>query len=207
MAERGDFIVLEGPDGSGKSTQARLLAQALAERGLEVVLSREPGGTAAGEKIRSLLLETSIDLSPRAELLLFMASRAQLVEEVISPALEDGKTVVCDRFLMSSVVYQGLAGSIPAGEVESLGRNAIGNTRPGLTVVLDVPVAVTKKRSALNDRFESRPEDYLERVRQGFLSLARRDPARIVVADGSLEQDVVAEKVLAAAEAAVWGGA
>lgn len=206
MAERGDFIVLEGPDGSGKSTQARLLAQALAERGLEVVLSREPGGTAAGEKIRSLLLEKSIDLSPRAELLLFMASRAQLVEEVISPALEDGKTVVCDRFLMSSVVYQGLAGSIPAGEVESLGRNAIGNTRPGLTVVLDVPVAVTKKRSALNDRFESRPEDYLERVRQGFLSLARRDPARIVVVDGSLEQDVVAGKVLAAAEAAVWGG-
>jgi len=206
VAERGDFIVLEGPDGSGKSTQARLLAQALAERGLEVVLSREPGGTAAGEKIRSLLLEKSIDLSPRAELLLFMASRAQLVEEVISPALEDGKTVVCDRFLMSSVVYQGLAGSIPAGEVESLGRNAIGNTRPGLTVVLDVPVAVTKKRSALNDRFESRPEDYLERVRQGFLSLARRDPARIVVVDGSLEQDVVAGKVLAAAEAAVWGG-
>jgi len=207
VAERGHFIVLEGPDGSGKSTQARLLAQALADRGIEVVLSREPGGTAAGERIRTLLLEKTVELSPRAELLLFMASRAQLVEEIIYPALEDGKTVVCDRFLMSSVVYQGLAGSVPAGEVESLGRNAIGNTRPSLTIVLDVPVAVTKKRSEMSDRFESRPDDYLERVRQGFLSLARRDPARIVVVDGSLDQPTVAEQVFAAAESSIWGGA
>ena len=205
MAERGDFIVLEGPDGSGKSTQARRLAQALADDGIETILTREPGGTAAGERIRQLLLEKDVDLTPRAELLLFMASRAQLVEQVIAPALEDGRTVVCDRFLMSSVVYQGLAGSIPAGEVESLGRNAIGNTRPDLTIVLDVPVAVTQKRAELTDRFESRSEEYLERVRQGFLSLARRDTARMDVIDGSASVDAVAAEVLAAAKAAMKG--
>ena len=205
MAERGYFIVLEGPDGSGKSTQARRLAQALADRGLEVLLTREPGGTEVGENIRKLLLDGSIELSPRAELLLFMASRAQLVEEVIYPALEDGKTIVCDRFLMSSVVYQGLAGSVPAGEVESLGRNAIGNTRPDLTIVLDVPVTVTQGRAELSDRFESRSEEYLERVRQGFLSLARRDTAHVVVVDGAMEIDEVAARVLVAAETAFGG--
>jgi len=200
LPERGPFIVLEGPDGSGKTTQARLLAEALSGHGLEVVLTREPGGTAAGERIREMLLSNDVKLSPRAELLLFMASRAQLVDEVIAPSLSHGRAVVADRFLMSSVVYQGLAGSIPAGEVESLGRNAIGNVRPDVTIVLDVPVAITMERSKGTDRFESRGDEFMERVRQGFLSLAKRDTNCAVVVNGSRSRDEVAADVLAAAE-------
>ena len=130
----GSFFAIDGPDGSGKSTQAKLLAEALAKQGRTVVLTRDPGGTPLGERVRKLLLEPGgPEISDRTELFLFMAARAQLVEEIIHPALEAGRTVVSDRFAMSSTVYQGLAGTVPAGEVEVIGRSATIGTQPDLT--------------------------------------------------------------------------
>jgi dTMP kinase len=182
----GRLFVLEGPDGSGKSTQAKLLAEALAADGREVVLTREPGGTPLGERVRDILLASDgPPICARAELFLFMAARAQIVESTITPALEAGRTVVSERFLMSSVVYQGLAGSIPAGEVEAVGRSATGGLAPDLTVVVDVDTDTALARAGHADRIEQRGRTYRERVRQGFLSLARRDPKRVAVVDGA----------------------
>ncbi len=190
----GRFIVLEGPDGSGKTTQASLLSEALAEEGRPVELTREPGGTPLGERIREILLGTpggdpdedrDLEMGARAELFLFMAARAEIVESVIRPALEAGRVVVSERFLLSSVVYQGLAGSIPAGEVETIGHSATGGLAPDITIVVDVDTDTGLARLGRADRIEKRGRSYHERVRQGFLSLASRNPARIVVVDGS----------------------
>ncbi len=214
----GRFIVLEGPDGSGKTTQASLLSEALAEDGRPVELTREPGGTPLGERIREILLGCrgtqdlssatgpgpnpmavedkycvprqpdegdDVEMGARAELFLFMAARAEIVESVIRPALEAGRIVVSERFLLSSVVYQGLAGSIPAGEVETIGHSATGGLAPDITIVVDVDTDTGLARLGKADRIEKRGRSYHERVRQGFLSLASRNPARIVVVDGS----------------------
>jgi dTMP kinase len=198
----GKLIVLEGPDGSGKSTQARLLAEAFSKEGRSVELTREPGGTALGERIRGLLLghegeaQEGPSISDRAELFLFMAARAQLVDEVVRPALEAGRLVVSERFLLSSVVYQGLAGTVPAGEVEAVGRSAVCEIAPDLTIVLDVDAEIGLARVGRRDRIESRGRSYHERVRQGFLSLARRDPVRIAVVDGGRPAEEVHADVL-----------
>jgi len=181
---RGAFIVIEGPDGGGKTTHARELARALRAEGREVLLTREPGGTPLGERLRRLLLSVrrgerkNEERTTLAELFLFMAARAELVETVIRPALDEGKIVVSDRFLPSSVVYQGVAGGLGAETVEEVGRLATGGLEPELTVILDLPAATGLARSRRGrggaDRIESRGAQYHEKVRRGFLRLARR---------------------------------
>ena len=194
---RGQFFVLEGPDGSGKSTQAKLLSEALTAKGLDVELTREPGGTPLGEKLRDLLLTADgPEICPRAELFLFMAARAQIVQTVIQPAIDAGRIVVSDRFLLSSVVYQGLAGSVPAGEVEAMGRSATMGLIPELTIVIDVDTKTGLARAGKADRIEQRGRTYLERVRQGFLSLAHRDPKRVVIVDGTKSVEDVHREVM-----------
>jgi dTMP kinase len=194
---RGHFIVLEGPDGGGKSTQAVLLCEAMAGLGRPVQLTREPGGTPLGEQLRQTLLHSeNLSICARAELFLFMAARAQIVESVITPALAKGLIVVCERFVLSSVVYQGLAGSIPAGEVEAVGRSATGGLVPDLTIVVDVDTSTSLARMGKGDRIEQRGRNYHERVRQGFLSLARRTPRTIAVVDGSQPADIVHGEIM-----------
>jgi len=196
------FISFEGIDGSGKSTQARLLSERLRARGAEVVLTREPGGSPGAEEIRRLLVEGGEDRwSPETELLLFTAARRDHVERLISPALARGAIVVSDRFADSSRVYQGLARAENRRLVEELHRLMIG-IEPDLTFIIDIAAEVSLTRGALRggveDRFESIGLGFQQRLRQGFLDLASENPARIRVIDGNGSEDEVAARVLAA---------
>ncbi len=168
----GLFVALEGPDGSGKTTQAARLATWLASIGREVVACREPGGTLLGERLRSILLDRSeLTIGMRAEMLLFMSSRAQLVEEVIRPALGRGAVVVVDRFLLSTVVYQGYAGGLDVDQLWQVGLAATAGLLPDLTLLIDVPPEVARARIGPGrDRIEDRGEDSRVRVREGFLT-------------------------------------
>ncbi len=196
MSRAGLFLSLDGIDGCGKSTQARLLADWLRIEGHVVTTCRDPGGTALGDQIRRVLLESSQPRSATAEALLFMASRAQLIAEVIRPALERGDVVVSDRYLLATVVYQGHAGGLDPEMLWSVGSMATGGLEPDLTIVLDVPLAVARsRRDRPPDRMESRGEDYHERVRQGFLSEARRRADQIVVIDGGQPPEVVRDRI------------
>ena len=188
---RGRFIVLEGPDRAGKSSQARRLARALRPR--RPLLVREPGGTDLGERIRAILLHR--DMCVESEVLLYMASRAQLVREKIVPALSDGRWVVCDRFLYSSVAYQGAAG-VPARAIWDVGRLAVDGAQPDLVIFLDVDPAVAFKRgSKKRDRIERRAMAYHRRVSAGFLTAAHRLGRRAVVLDASRSPSAVAADV------------
>jgi dTMP kinase len=203
---RGIFLSLDGLDGTGKSTQCRLLADWLRARGETVVVCREPGGTALGDRIRPLLLDNREQPTLIAEMFLFMASRAQLTAEVIRPALDAGQVVVCDRYLLASVVYQGYAGGLDPDELWRVGRLATGGLEPDLTLVLDLPVEQAEaRRGRPADRVESRGETYHLKVRQGFKMEARRRPERVRLlnAEGAVDdvqrlirQEV--ERVLAA---------
>ncbi len=144
----GFFLVLDGPDGGGKTTQAARLADWLRDRGLDVVSCRDPGGTALGDRLRSILLDRdSVSISLRSEMLLYMASRAQMVEEIIRPALEMGRVVICDRFLLANLIYQGYAGGLPVEQITVVGDVATGRLRPDLTLILDVDVDVARRGS------------------------------------------------------------
>jgi dTMP kinase len=190
----GLFLSLDGLDGAGKSTQCRLLAEWLRGQGHAVVTCADPGGTAIGERIRELLLHREMTLA--CEALLFMASRAQLVAEVIQPALESGQTVISDRFLLANVVYQGHAGGLDPEEICSIGRFATGGLEPDLTLVLDLPLELARSRQkATADRLESRNDVYHCRVRDGFLAEARRRPERIRVVDASGSIQAVQEEI------------
>jgi dTMP kinase len=192
------FIVLDGIDGAGKSTQCRLLAQWLRARGWPVTECSDPGGTALGAELRGLLLGFRGAMGLPCEALLFMASRAQLVAEVIRPALAAGQAVLSDRFLLANVVYQGHAGGLEPDRLWDIGRFATGALEPDLTLVLDLPVpASLARRKADADRLESRGVDYHVRVRDGFLTEARRYPERMVVVDALGQVDEVQARLRA----------
>lgn len=193
---RGTFLSLDGLDGSGKSTQCRLLAAWLRRQGHDVVECVDPGGTAIGSVIRSLLLDQRHVLTLPCEAFLFMASRAQLTAEVIQPALEAGRLVVSDRFLLANVVYQGHAGGLDVAQLWAMGQLATGGLAPDLTLVLDLPVELAlARRSRPPDRMESRAPAYHEQVRAGFLTEARRRPDRIHVVDASQAPEAVHEYI------------
>ncbi|MEO0796945.1 MAG: dTMP kinase [Verrucomicrobiota bacterium] len=199
MVQRnGLLITFEGSEGSGKSTQIGLLAERLEDLGHEVIVTREPGGTSLGEEIRHLLkhAEAGNGMFPEAELLLFAASRAQLVRELIIPSLKAGKVILCDRFLDSTTVYQGVARQLSQDPVQIINALAVGDTMPDMTVVVDVPAEVGLKRarrrvSDLPDRMEKENIEFYQQVRQGYLILAKEMPDRFFVADGSQELDAV----------------
>ena len=206
-APRGFFITLEGPDGSGKTAQAERLRALIAAAGRGVLLVREPGGTGAGERIRAILMdrhESSIHLTQRADALLFMAARAQLVERVIEPALAQGIVVISDRYLDSTLAYQGFGGELGLEELRPVGRFATGGLRPDLTLLFDVPVEVglARKSDAETTRFEAHfDRAFHERVRAGYLALAAAEPDRWVVIDATAPED----DVLVTAAATVLG--
>ena len=194
------FITFEGIDGAGKSTQARLLADALRAAGRDVVLTREPGGSAGAEDIRKLVLEGQADRwSPETELLLFTAARRDHLERLIDPALDEGKIVICDRFADSTRMYQGLRSAKGRALVDDLHRLMIGR-EPDLTLLIDMdPQAGLDRalgRQGSEERFESFGTSLQAQMRQGFLSLAAENPDRFVVIDGSGTPDQVADAVL-----------
>jgi len=189
---RGPFISLDGLDGTGKSTQCRLLADLLRQHGRTAIVCSDPGGTAVGDVLREVLLGQRHKIALPCEALLFMASRAQLVAEVIRPALAAGQAVVADRFTLANVVYQGHAGGLDPQLLWEAGRLATGGLEPDLTIVLDLPVEeALARRGRPADRFESRDGDYQARVRAGFLTEARRDPQRIRVVDATASVEAV----------------
>ena len=193
----GRFIALEGGDGCGKSTQAPLLAEALGAR-----LTREPGGTPAGERMREIVLDPATgELDLRSEVLLYAASRAEHVARVIRPALEAGQDVVCDRFVASSLAYQGFGRELPVDEVAYVNDWGTGGLRPDLTVLIDVPEEVAAERMGTDlDRLEAVGDGFHQRVAEGYRTLAAEDPTWVVV-DGSGPVAAVAALVLAAVQA------
>jgi dTMP kinase len=198
MATRGGlFLVLDGPDGAGKSTQVARLAERLKAAGHDVLAVREPGGTVAGERIRSLLLDPAAgELDPVTELFLYQASRRRLVVERIRPALAAGRTVLCDRWHTATRVYQGAAGGAGAALIDATTRAATDGLEPRRAVLLDVPDEVARARMARPlDRMEGKGEAFRARVRAGFRALFSGDPDRLRVVDASGDVDAVAERV------------
>jgi dTMP kinase len=201
---RGAFITFEGSEGCGKSTQVLRLAARLEQAGVRTLVTREPGGTAIGEKIRDLLqfAPESFAMTPEAELLLFEASRSQLVRETIEPALAQGTVVISDRFFDSTTVYQGVARKLPPEIVETLNAFAIGTARPDVTFILDVDVETARARMlrrvrpiAVNDRMEQEPIEFYERVCQGYRALAAREPDRFILLDGRQAPDAIESEI------------
>jgi dTMP kinase len=182
---KGTFIALEGGEGTGKSTQSKLLKKWLEDRGETVVLSREPGGTDLGQGLRKILLghETG-EISPRAEALLYAADRAHHVYSVIRPALDRGDVVITDRYFDSSAAYQGAGRVLIPGEVARISRWATESLYPSLTILIDVPAEIGLGRLQSLDRLEAEPKEFHERVRQEFLQIAMMDPERYFVIDG-----------------------
>jgi dTMP kinase len=199
---KGIFITFEGIEGCGKSTQAKRVREMLIESGLEVVYTREPGGSCIGEQIRDILLDPkNTAMVPLTELLLYEASRHQHMAEVINPALEAGKVVICDRFFDASTAYQGHARGLNVADVERLNLIASGGKRPDLTIILDLPAEIGLKRIGKNpDRIEGEGVEFHERVRAGYLKIAAREPDRVKVVDGSGTIDETFIKVWAPVE-------
>lgn len=192
------FFVIEGVDGSGKSTQAQLLAQWIRDDGREVLLTREPGGTALAEHLRGVILDPSIACSARAELLLLLAARAQHVAELIKPALADGAVVIADRFSLSSLAYQGYGRELPLTEIRAADAVARAGIAPTHTFLLDVPLALALSRiGERRDRFEGEGRGFLQRVIDGYHALALTDPA-ITTIDGTADMDEVQQALRAA---------
>ena len=203
--QRGLFITFEGSEGCGKSTQIRRLAERLNQAGIPLLLTREPGGTPIGEEIRHLLQfsKANAAMKPETELLLFTASRAQIVRELIEPALAAGTIVIADRFMDSTTVYQGVARRIDPAAVGFVNAFAVGNCRPDITLVLDLDGPAARERMQLRetpcgqiDRMEQEPPEFYEKVRNGYLRLAKEEPERFRVIDASGSIEVI--------EAEIW---
>lgn len=196
----GAFVTFEGCEGCGKSTQLRLLAARLLEASVPVLVTREPGGTAIGERIRELLLDPEHDaMAASCELLLYEASRAQLVAEVIEPALARGEVVLCDRFSDSTTAYQGFGRGLPLDQIAALNLAATAGVQPDRTILLDLDAALGVQRATAQsgaDRLEAEDFAFHERVREGFLSIARDEPGRIRVVDANGTPEDVAERVV-----------
>lgn len=218
VTKRGKFITIEGLDGCGKSTQLNRLADALRSEGLDVVVTREPGGTPVGERIRAVLLDSATSgLSPWAELALMFASRAQHLDQLILPALEAGKFVLCDRFTDSSEAYQGGGRKLGSAPVLELHRVLCRDVKPDMTILMDSDVAQSvaraRRRNARaagpdgsdENRFEQESRAFFQRVRDKFLEIARREPERVFVVDARPQPDVVHKDILAEVRARLLG--
>jgi dTMP kinase len=196
MRRRGAFITFEGSEGCGKSTQSRLLYRFLKKRGLPAAYLREPGGTFIGEKIRKILLNPKNHICPQAEALLYMAARAEAVDKAIRSALSKKQIVVCDRFLDSTLAYQGYGLGISLGFIRSLGAFACGGIKPHLTILLDIPVKKgLRHRAGAKDRIERRSLQYHQRVRKGYLKLASLNPQRIKIVKVAPDKKKTQEKI------------
>ncbi len=195
------FITLEGPDGCGKTTQSKLLVQFLRARGLDVVHTREPGGTPFAEALRNLLLDPNHKVSPVTELMLFETIRAHHVEDLVQPALKQGKIVVCDRFTDSTVAYQGYGRGLDLKEVKNLNRVATAGLSPNWTIILDLPPEVglrriqEKKSGRATDRMEREEIAFHKKVRAGFLKIARQEPRRCSVVSAAQDVEAVQEQI------------
>jgi dTMP kinase len=193
----GKFIVLDGPEGCGKTTQAERLVRRLRDLGRQATAVRDPGSTPVSERIREVLLDKRLpDMDARTEVFLYMASRAEMVARIIRPALEVGLVVVSDRFVSSTVAYQGVAGGVDPAVIWELGRIACAGLEPDLTVILDLPVEAGFARlQRAHDRIESKDRAYHEKVRQGFLQVARERPEQFAVVDAGRPPDAVARDI------------
>ena len=208
---RGWFITIEGGEGAGKSTQIRRLAPRLADLGHDVVLTREPGGSPGAEAIRALLVTGETDRwSPISEALLMSAARRDHIERLIAPALARGAVVLCDRFFDSTRAYQGAGGGVSPALIEALEREVVGEVRPDLTLIFDLPVAVGLARAAARGegeaRFEAKGAAFHQRLREGFVAIAAAEPERCRMIDADASEDMVADAVWSAVSARLAQG-
>lgn len=197
---KGRFFTFEGIDGCGKSSQAALCAGRLSDAGYGVIATREPGGTPIAEKIRNLLLDpTNNNMADECELLLYLAARAQHVREKIIPAIESGAVVICDRFQFATYAYQGFGRNLPLDVLQRMNGFATGGIDPDITFIFDIPVEVAASRmAAMNkqkDRLEAGGKVFFERIREGYRELATRNPASVILLDGTLPIEVLADLV------------
>jgi dTMP kinase len=196
------FITLDGIDGVGKTTQIARLSEHLSGLGHQVLCVRDPGGTAIGSRLRAILLESDCEMHRRTEAMLFMASRCELIETVLRPAKEAGKTIISDRFLLANVVYQSIGGEVTAEQLWQMGNWAGGGFRPDLTLLLDMPAAAAMKRfDQPADRMESRGVEYLSAVRQAFLDQLPHSSAATAVVNADQTAEEVSKELLATVDA------
>ena len=190
------FIVFEGPDGAGKSSQALALLQQMESNGYPVILTREPGGTPLGESLR-IALKSSARIEPLSGLFLFMAARCELVETVIRPALEKNIHVISDRFTASTIAYQGHGQGLDLAEITRMNHLACSSLPPDLTILLDIPVALipSRKSDNIQDKFDMASSEFHNKVRQGYLSIARRQPAQWLVLDGTQSRQTLSDDI------------
>lgn len=194
--EKGLFITFEGADGCGKTTQLNLLKDYLISKGFDVVITREPGGKGLGEKVREILLNYDGVVSDRCESFLFLADRAQNIDIIVNPAVEQGKIVLCDRHTDSTVAYQGYGRGLDITEINMLNNLATHNKKPDLTLVFDVDIETSMQRVGQNkDRMESAGKEFFNRVRNGYLELAKQEPQRIKVINSTKSIEEVFENV------------
>lgn len=194
---KGLFITFEGGDGCGKTTQIKLLDEYLRSKGYQTLLTREPGSKGLGIKLREILLNYNGEVSPRAESFLFLADRAQHVDCIIKPALENGVIVLCDRHTDSTVAYQGYGRGLDLEQIHNLNNIATNGLKPDLTIVLDVDVETSQKRvGAEKDRMESAGIEFFERVRKGFLEIAKQEPERVKVVDSTQSIEEIHKQIL-----------
>ncbi len=197
----GTFITFEGIDGCGKSTQLELFSLYLSERGIRYELIREPGGTVIGEKIREILLDKmNTGMSAETELLLFEASRSQIVREIILPALREGAVVICDRFSDSTTAYQGYGRGIDIGSVKALNDYATSGLKPDITFLFDISAEAASRRMGIrereSDRLDSESREFAGRVRNGYIKLAEEEPERVRMIDASEDADIISVEVI-----------